>query len=86
MKKDNDYKDLIEFLKKESNDTEDDMQFFLCMDILENMKQTALYLKKNEDILPPIEFYTKLKQIFTGFEITHPIIEQQIKNAKKLFS
>ena len=80
----NDYKELIEYLREISDGSEADMQFFLCMDVLESMKKTALYLKKNENTIPPTETYTKLKKIFIGFEIINPIIKKQFKDVKAL--
>ena len=78
--------EIIQYLKEKSNGSENDIQFFLCWDILESMKKTALFLKDNESTIEPIEFYTKLKKIFTGFEITRPMIKQQFQEVKKLFS
>ena len=75
---------LIQFLLENTDNSESDIQFFLCWDILESMKKDMLDIQQN--IISSQEHHFKIEKVFTGFDITNQIMKNQIEDIKKLLS
>lgn len=86
MTEDEKNKKAIQFLLQNSDNSDSDIQFFLCWDILESMKKKMIYIQQNQDTITPLEHYSKIENVFSGFTITNQIMKNQIKEIKNLLS